>query len=135
MPTGPVPPDLAEFLMRPNPSVVATIRPDGELHTAATWYEWRDDGTVLMNLDGSRRRLQHMRDDPRVSLTVLDDGSWYSHVSLSGRIREIRPDPDLTDVDRISNHYGGRPYPDRERDSWSVIVEITRWHSWGSLAR
>src|SRR5438552_2031185 len=99
MPKGPPPPDLVEFLQRVNPCVVATIRPDGELHTAATWYDWLDGGTVLLNMDASRRRLGHMRADPRVALTVLDEGDWYSHVSLIGRVREIRPDPDLADID------------------------------------
>jgi PPOX class probable F420-dependent enzyme len=135
MPKGTPPSDLQEFLRRPNPCVVATIRPDGELHTAATWYAWLDDGTVLLNMDASRLRLGHMRADPRVALTILDADSWYSHVSLIGRVREIRPDPDLTDIDRLSQHYGGQPYRDRDRDSWTAIVEVDRWYGWGELAR
>ncbi|HEY2937559.1 MAG TPA: PPOX class F420-dependent oxidoreductase [Gaiellaceae bacterium] len=133
MPKGPLPTELQEFLRRPNPCVVATIRPDGELHTAATWYEWQDDGTVLLNMDASRRRLAHMRGDPRVALTVLDESNWYSHVSLIGRVREIRPDPGLVDIDRLSQRYRSAPYRDRNRDSWTAIVEVHRWHVWGSL--
>jgi PPOX class probable F420-dependent enzyme len=132
MPRPPVPPELTAFLREPNPCVVATIRRDGELHTAATWYEWTDDGAVLLNMDASRSRLGHMRSDPRVALTVLGAESWYSHVSLVGRVREIRRDPDLADIDRLSQRYDGRPYGDRDRDSWTAIVEIARWHSWGS---
>jgi PPOX class probable F420-dependent enzyme len=135
MPSGPLPPDLQEFLRRPNPSVIATVRTDGDLHTAATWYEWQDDGTVLVNMDGTRLRLEYMRADPRASMTVMDRDSWYNHVSLIGRVREIRPDTDLADIDRISRHYTGNPYPDRERESWSAVIEIKRWHSWGNLAR
>jgi PPOX class probable F420-dependent enzyme len=135
MPKGPPPSDLVDFLRRANPCVVATIRPDGELHTAATWYEWQDDGTVLLNMDASRKRLGHMRQDPRVALTVLDEGNWYSHVSLIGRVREIRPDPDLVEIDRLSQRYRHAPYRDRNRDSWTAIVEVRRWHAWGSLAR
>jgi hypothetical protein len=33
MPTPPLPPDLVAFLAEPNPSVIATIRPDGSPHT------------------------------------------------------------------------------------------------------
>jgi PPOX class probable F420-dependent enzyme len=135
LPAEPLPSDLVEFLRGANPCVVATIRPDGELHTAATWYEWQDDGTVLLNMDASRRRLGPMRADPRVALTVLDAGSWYSHVSLIGRVREIRRDPDLADIDRLSRRYRGEPYRDRGRDSWSAIVEVSRWYGWGRLER
>jgi PPOX class probable F420-dependent enzyme len=130
MPSGSPPPELQELLKQPNPCVVATIRPDGELHTAATWYEWRDDGTVLLNMDASRRRLGHMRADPRVALTILTAESWYTHVSLIGRVREIRPDPGLVDIDRLAQHYAGRPHRDRERDSWTALVEIHSWHGW-----
>jgi PPOX class probable F420-dependent enzyme len=135
MPSTPLPDDLQEFLRRPNPCVVATVRPsDGLLHTTATWYEWTDAGTVLLDMDATRRRLEHMRADPRVSLTVLDD-NWYSHVSLIGHVREIRHDRDLADIDRISRHYTGEPYHDRDRDSWSAEIEVERWHSWGELKR
>lgn len=134
MPTGQPPPQLQEFLRKANPCVVATIRPDGDLHTTATWYEWAKDGTVVLNMDVTRVRLGHMRADPRVALTVLDEAGWYSHVSLIGRVREIRADPDLVDIDRIAAHYTGRPYRDRDRDSWTAIVDVTRWHAWGNLA-
>lgn len=122
-------------MRRPNPCVIATVRQDGELHTAATWYDWEDDGTVLVNMDASRRRLGHMRADPRVALTILDERSWYSHLSLIGRVREIRPDPGLVDIDRLAARYTGKPLSHRDRDSWTAIVEVERWHSWGELAR
>lgn len=130
MPLAPVPADLLTFLQRPNPSVVASATPNGELHTAATWYEALDDATVLLNMDGSRVRLKYLRSDPRVALTVLDADDWYSHVSISGSVREIRQDEGLVDIDRLATRYTGHPYGDRNRDSWSAIVEIKRWHGW-----
>ncbi len=75
MPEPPVPPEVDAFLRKPNPAVIATLRPDGSPHTVATWYDW-EDGRVLVNMDESRLRLRFMRRDPRVSLTVLDEASW-----------------------------------------------------------
>ncbi len=37
MPPVPVPADVDEFLRRPNPAVVGTLRPDGSPHTVVTW--------------------------------------------------------------------------------------------------
>jgi PPOX class probable F420-dependent enzyme len=130
MPLAPLPADLTKFLERPNPAVVASIKPNGELHTAATWYEVVDGKTILLNMDGSRARLKYLRLDPRVALTVMDADDWYAHVSVTGTVREIRRDPDLDDIDRLAFRYTGGPYGDRDRDSWSAIVEITRWHGW-----
>lgn len=76
MPRPPVPRELDEFLTRPNPAVIATLRPDGSPHTAATWYIW-DDGRVLVNMDEGRKRLEHLRNDPRVSITVLGSDAWH----------------------------------------------------------
>ncbi len=70
MPKPPLPPDLVAFLAEPNPSVIATMRSDGSPHTAATWYLWVD-GRVIVNMDEGRRRLEHLRQEPRVSITVL----------------------------------------------------------------
>jgi hypothetical protein len=70
MPAPPLPPELSEFRSRPNPSVIATLRPDGSPHTAATWYLW-ENGRVLVNMDESRKRLEHLREHPEVSITVL----------------------------------------------------------------
>jgi hypothetical protein len=76
MPKTPVPHDLRSFLTQPNPCVVASVRPDGELHTAGTWYAWQDDGTVLLNMDGSRARLRYLRNDPRAATTGTRMFQW-----------------------------------------------------------
>jgi PPOX class probable F420-dependent enzyme len=132
MPKGLPPEELQELLRKPNPCVVATMRPDGELHTAGTWYEWTSRGTVIFNMASDRLRLQHMRADPRVALTVLDAENWHNHVSLIGRVKEIRPDADLADIDRLSHHYTGKPYRVRDRDSWTAEIEVLRWHGFAS---
>jgi PPOX class probable F420-dependent enzyme len=129
VPRVPVPPDVDEFLSRPNPAVVATLRPDGSPHAVATWYDW-EDGRVLLNMDASRLRLRFMRDDPRVALTVLDDGSCYRHVSLIGRVVSIADDPELVDIDRLARRYTGRPFGTRDEPRVSAWVEPDRWHGW-----
>ena len=129
MPKPPLPDELAELLAKPNPAVIATLRPDGSPHTTATWYLW-ENGRVLVNMDESRKRLEHLRRDPRVSLTVLDE-NWYTHVSLLGRVVSLEDDEDLADIDRLSRHYGGREYPTRDRGRVSAWIEVERWHAWG----
>ena len=83
---------------------MATVRADGSPHSVATWYDWVD-GLILLNMDASRARLGHLRRDPRVSLTVLDKDSWYSHVSLTGVVDRLVDDPELADIDRLALRY------------------------------
>jgi PPOX class probable F420-dependent enzyme len=129
VPKPPLPPRLDAFLAKPNASVIATVRPDGSPVTVATWYVW-EDGRVLVNMDEGRRRLEHVRSDPRVSLTVMDVANWGSHVSLQGSVVSIEVDRDLHDIDRIARHYIGEPYPMRDRRRFSAWIEVERWHAW-----
>lgn len=124
-----LPPEIDELLRRPNPAVVATLRPDGSPHTVATWYLW-DGERVLLNMDESRARLDFIRRDPRVSLTVLDAESWYRQITLLGRVVELVDDDELADIDRLSRHYGGEPFHDRESRRVSACVEVESWHLW-----
>ncbi|MFF5109382.1 PPOX class F420-dependent oxidoreductase [Streptosporangium sp. NPDC000509] len=128
----PLPDEAVAMLKKPNPAVITTLRPDGRPVSTATWYLW-DDGRILVNMDEGRRRLDHMRGDPRVSLTVLDENGWYTHVSISGNVAEIYDDKDLSDIDRLSRQYTGKPYPQRDRGRVSAWIEIVNWHGWGAL--
>jgi PPOX class probable F420-dependent enzyme len=129
MPSAPVPAEVDEFLRRPNPAVVASVRGDGSPHTVATWYDW-DDNRALLNMDETRLRLRFMRRDPRVALTVLDAEGWYRHVSLLGHIVSLEDDRDLRDIDRLALRYTGKPFSRRDAHRVSAWVEVEAWHGW-----
>jgi len=132
--TSPLPDELRELLAKPNPAVIATVRPDGQPVTVATWYVL-DGDRILVNMEDSRKRLDHLRQDPRVSLTVLDEASWYTHVSMQGRVVALVDDDDKADIDRIARHYTGRDYQVRDRRRISAWIEIDRWHGWGAARK
>jgi PPOX class probable F420-dependent enzyme len=120
------------MLRKPNPAVITTLRRDGQPVSTATWYLW-DDGRVLVNMDEGRKRLEHMRADPRVSLDVLDDDGWDSHVGIIGHVAEIYEDADLADIDRIARQYTGSPFTQRDRGRVSALIAIDGWHHWGAF--
>ena len=130
MPASPLPQATLDLLRRPNPAVMAVLMPDGQPMSVATWYLLEEDGRVLVNLDAGRARLDWMRRDGRVSLTVLDH-DWYTHVSLRGSVAGWRHDPELVDIDRLSTHYLGKAYPNRDRGRVSALIQVDYWHGWG----
>lgn len=132
MSTPPLPEQAQAMLRNANPSVITTLRSDGQPVSTATWYLW-EDGRVLVNMDEGRKRVQHMRDDPRVTLTVMDESNWYTHISIIGRVTELRDDPGLVDIDRLAQHYLGDQYPQRDRARITAVIEVDRWHGWGTL--
>jgi PPOX class probable F420-dependent enzyme len=128
----PLPEAAVAMLSNPNPAVITTLRRDGQPVSTATWYLW-DDGRVLVNMDESRKRLEHMRNNPRVALDVLDKSDWYTHVSIIGHIEEMLQDTNLADIDRLARQYTGSPYPQRERRRTSAWIAVDGWHGWGAL--
>ena len=128
-----LPDDVRALLEKPNPATITALRPDGQPVSVATWY-LLDGDRILVNMDVGRKRLDYLRQDPRVSLTALDESSWYTHVSVQGRVVELLDDEGLTDIDRLSRHYTGEPYPTRDRARVSAWIEIETWHGWGAAA-
>jgi PPOX class probable F420-dependent enzyme len=133
MSAEPLPDDLREMLLKPNPAVMATLGREGQPVSVATWY-LLDGDRILVNLDHSRKRLEHLRRDPRVALTVLDS-NWYTHVSLQGHVAELVDDVDLVDIDRIARHYTCDPYGVRDSARVSAYIEIDRRHAWGTARK
>lgn len=132
MPTPPLPPDAAAFLARPNIATMSTVRRDGTPVSVPTWYLFEHDH-IVVNLDSARTRLSHLRHDGRVALSAMDPADWYTHLSLQGRVVSVDDDTHLADIDRISAHYTGRPYPVRDRARVTVVVEVERYHGWGRM--
>ena len=129
MPLMPLPLELAQLVARANPAVIGTVRSDASPHTAATWYDW-EEGRILLNMDESRARLRHMRENPRVSITILVDGDAADQVTLFGQVESIEPDDDLRDIDRLALRYTGKPFRTRDRRRVSAWLRPERWSSW-----
>lgn len=132
MPKPPLPTAVAEALTHPWHATISCLKPDGAPASVPTWYLY-EEGRVLVNMDGGRKRLQWMRADPRVALSAIDPDDWITHVSLQGRIVEFVDDEGLVDIDRIATHYTGRPYAVRDRARVSAWIELDQWHGWGRL--
>jgi PPOX class probable F420-dependent enzyme len=130
MPRTPLPPHILDFLRGPNPAVIASNRPDGQPVSVATWYLLEDDGRILVNMEEGRRRLHYLRRDPRVSLTVLAQPNWGTHVSVQGTLVDLSSDPDLGGIDKLCRHYTGNPYPVRDRGRVNGWIVIESWHGW-----
>lgn len=130
MPRPPLPANVRELLLQANPAVIASNRPDGQPVSVATWYLLEEDDRILINMDAGRRRLSYLRDDPRVSLTVLSEANWGTHVSVQGRVVDLSDDQDLAGIDRLAKHFFGGEYPVRDRERVNGWIEIEFWHAW-----
>jgi PPOX class probable F420-dependent enzyme len=129
VPKLPLPGEVARLLSRPNPAVIATLRADGQPVSVATWY-LLDGERILVNMDAGRRRLEHLRRDPRVAITILDGSDWSAHVSVRGRVVEIADDDGMEGIDRLARHYTGERFRNRHHARVNAWIQIDRWTAW-----
>jgi PPOX class probable F420-dependent enzyme len=123
-----LPRSVEEFLKRPNVAVIAAVRPDGYPMSVVTWYDW-DAGRILVNMLHSRARLEWMRKNPKVSLSIFDE-DWYRHVSIYGKVVAIEDDVELTGIDRLALRYTSQPFRNRKARRVSAWIEPVGWHGW-----
>jgi hypothetical protein len=82
-------------------------------------------------MDATRKRLDHLRRDPRLSLTVLGrSDDWYRQVTLRGRVVELADDDDLSGIDQLSQQYTGHAYPRRDQRRVNGWIEVESWYGW-----
>ncbi len=123
---------IRAFLQEKRFAVLATVR-DGTPQQTVMWYELQlQEGRIMMNTAEGRVKEANLRRDPRISVTVIDEADFYTHVSFVGRVAEWGEDEQLADIDRLSQRYTGRAYPVRDRPRVSAWVTIERWHGWGA---
>jgi len=110
--------DAQRSFIADNPYVATatTLRKDGSPHNTIVWID-AEDGTVTFNTAVGRAKERHLREDPRVAVTVVDPQNTYRWVSVSGRA-ELR-------TDKLAKKYLGQDkYPWRSADEQRVSVRI-----------
>lgn len=68
---------------------VAAIRPDGSPHVTVTWIDAGDDGYVLVNSAIGRAKDRYLRRDPRVTVSVHEEGFGYRWLRVDGIVEEF----------------------------------------------
>jgi PPOX class probable F420-dependent enzyme len=118
--------DRQRAFIRDNPFVgtVTTLRQDGSPHATIVWVD-TENGAVSFNTAAGRAKERHLRNDPRLSLTVVDPENTYQWVSISGRA-ELTTDGADEQIDKLAKKYLGQDeYPWRSPEEQRVKVRIT----------
>ena len=96
---------LALIDENPFVGVVTDVRPDGSLHSTVVWVDVVD-GHVGFNTAVGRAKERYLRNDPRVSLVVVDPADTHKWVSISGRAEFVEEGADAQ-IDKLAKKYLG----------------------------
>jgi len=112
------------FLDNPYFGVATTLREDGSPHNTVVWVDVDDDGVIFNTAEG-RAKPQHLREDARAALTVVDPQNGHKWVSVSGPA-ELSHEGADAEIDKLAKKYlGADEYPYRSADEQRVNVRIT----------
>ena len=124
-----MPPEVVELLKATNPAVIATADLRNRPVSVTTWYTLQDDGHILLSImtQGARGgRLNHLRNNPHVALTVMDASDWTNAVNLQGTVTGFINDSELEAIDAMAQRHLGRPFADRAPRT-CACVKLTHW--------
>jgi PPOX class probable F420-dependent enzyme len=111
----------------PYVATATTLREDGSPHNTIVWID-TEDGTLTFNTAVGRAKERHLRNDPRVAVTVVDPENTYLWVSVTGRA-ELTTDGADDQIDKLAKKYLGKDeYPWRQPEEQRLKVRITPEH-------
>lgn len=116
-------PSQGRFLQEPNYAVVAALREDGSPHQTIVWVDW-DGDHVLLNLNTWRAKLQHMENDGRVSVLVLDRDDPYRWIGIEGMVVETTEEGAAEHIIKQAGVYLGRDSYDFKPGEQRILVRI-----------
>jgi PPOX class probable F420-dependent enzyme len=106
----------------------ATLMPDGSPHVAPVWVDHEGD-LILVNTAEGRTKLKNVTRDPRVALSIFDQGDPYNKVVVRGRVVEITKKGAEEHIDKMAMKYRGlTKYPWRQPGVSRVLVKIKPMH-------
>lgn len=116
-------PEIRKLAEGPNFAVMATLDEGGPAGHVM-WVD-ADDQHILINTETGRTKFRYVRDDPRVSVVIIDRENPYHYAEVRGRVVETVTGSEAREhIDRLSYRYNNRPYDDAWISSERVILKI-----------
>ena len=103
---------------------IATTMKDGSPQVSPVWVDYEDEH-ILVNTAEGRIKHKNVLRDPRVAVSVVDNGNPLDMTSIKGKVIEIIPDYDYQHANRLTKKYMGKDrYPFRREGEKRIIFKI-----------
>lgn len=112
---GPMPEDTLDdtakaLLAGKNYAAFTTMLPSGQPSTHIMWVD-ADDKYILINTETGRQKFKNISKNPRVAITIFDDGNPYRYTEIRGKVVEtVAGEEARKHIDAVSHKYTGGDY-------------------------
>jgi len=108
----------------PNIVHLATVGPDGGPNVSAVWVD-PDGDDLLVNTAEGRQKVDDIRRDPKVAVSVVNPANPYEQVWLRGEVLEVTPDGARDHINAMAKKYLGQDeYPFSAPGEVRLLVRI-----------
>jgi PPOX class probable F420-dependent enzyme len=111
-----------DLFSRPLLGWATVIRPDGTPHNSVVWLDV-DGDELLLNTAIDRAKERYLRDNPAVSVSVLDPDDAFSWASVTGTATLRTEDGDEV-IDRLARKYTGTDYQWHKPHETRITVRV-----------
>ena len=103
---------------------LGTLMPDGSPQVTPVWVD-HDGKNILVNTAEGRVKLKNVTRDPRVAVSIFEQGNPYNAVVIRGTVVEITKEGAEDHIDKLAMKYRGlAKYPWRQPGVSRVLVKI-----------
>ena len=127
--SGTIPESYRDILEKPSFAHLATTSQSGWPQSSPVWVDHEDGEAILLNTRKGRQKERNIRDDPRVSVSVVDPEDPYRYLAVRGEAT-LTEEGATEHIDELAQKYlGVEEYPHHdEEDEPRVIIRIPAEH-------
>lgn len=118
-------PEQRKYFEDKNFAFIATLDRDGSPQVTPTWVD-TDGKNILINTANTRQKFPNVKRDPRVSISLVDQGNPYKAIFVKGKVTSIQQGEIAENhIDRMAKKYLGQDkYPYRQPSEKRVLLTI-----------
>jgi PPOX class probable F420-dependent enzyme len=93
-----------------NFAFASTMMPNGSIQTLPVWIDC-DDEHLLINTEVHRQKYKNLQRDPRMTVTIIEDGNWFNYAEVRGHLAGVvRGEEARAHIDALARKYTGADY-------------------------
>ena len=123
-----IPDSHVDLLQSAVHGVLTTMMPDGMPQSSVVWTDY-DGEYVLINTTLERQKGRNMRDNPRVTVLVIDPQNSARWVEVRGLVKELTTDGAEAHADKLTqrycqgkHHFYGDIYPPEQKYKETRVI-------------
>ena len=123
-----IPENFSDLFNKKAFASLATVLPDGKPQVTPVWVDY-DGRHVLVNSAVGRKKDRNIRNNPNVSLAIIDPENPYRYLEVRGRVAEITQTGADQHIEKMAKKYLDKDkYPFRQPGEQRVLYKIQPEH-------